>query len=266
MRDSELLAESETGGGSRASVRLRSAFDCASLPGPALMTGLTWSGASPVAVWLQQQTNGEWGVWEPLPIGHATDHAGDFEGGQETEGEVSRRGTDAIVLAEPDAFRYLVEGSIDEGWAFIFADQPTTLRPQAAPSSSTAEVYWPGASFVRDRSEWDTTDCRIPDAEFNYSSSQAVIVHHTASSNAYSQSQVPALLRGLCAFQTGSRELDDLGYNFMVDRFGTVWEGRTGSKRAPITSAHARGFNHNTQGVALLGNYDAATPPPAFRR
>lgn len=226
----------------------------------AALTGLTWTTGLPDAVWLQTRIDGEWTSWEPLEVD--TEHGSDDD-------DVQRGGTQPAVLNEPEAFRYLVEGPIDGAEVFIFAPLPPSLsdvderRPPEPIQPEDFEPIWQGAKFVRDRAEWDSTNCRLPDEEFNYSASRAVVVHHTAGTNNYSQSQVPGILSGICAYQTSARGLGDFGYNFAVDRFGTVWEGRTGSKRAPIMSAHARGFNYVTQGVVLLGDFTSVHPSDA---
>ncbi|KPI18641.1 N-acetylmuramoyl-L-alanine amidase family 2, partial [Actinobacteria bacterium OK006] len=54
----------------------------------------------------------------------------------------------------------------------------------------------------------------------------AVFVHHTDSPNAYECADVPRIIRSLYAGQTGVRRWDDIGYNFLVDRCGTIYEGR----------------------------------------
>jgi hypothetical protein len=250
-------------------------------PGPVLMTGLSWASGDPHAVWLQTQVDGVWGEWETMTLSHS--HGEDpvdealHEHDDESATEGDRPGTDAIVLIEPDAFRFLVEGPIDDALAFVFRDQQSSTSSSAGPQGiarSTALVSpalpasaslqrWPGPSFVRDRSSWDTTNCAASGATFTASSSRAVIVHHTAGSNSYTADQVPGVLRGLCAFSVGSRGFDDVGYNFVVDRFGTVWEGRTGSKTSSIRGAHALAVNSQTQGVVLLGNYTTVSPSAA---
>lgn len=90
----------------------------------------------------------------------------------------------------------------------------------------------------------------------------AVFVHHTDSPNGYDCADAPRIIRYLYAGQTGSRDWDDLGYNFVVDRCGTVYEGRAGGVDRPVTGAHTQGFNHRTAGIAALGTFTAGVPVP----
>ncbi|MES4879681.1 N-acetylmuramoyl-L-alanine amidase [Streptomyces sp. NPDC000349] len=90
----------------------------------------------------------------------------------------------------------------------------------------------------------------------------AVFVHHTDTPNGYDCADVPAILRGVYMGQTGARDWDDIGYNFIVDRCGTVYEGRAGGADRPVTGAHTQGFNHRTTGIAALGTFTAGVPVP----
>jgi hypothetical protein len=63
-----------------------------------------------------------------------------------------------------------------------------------------------------------------------------VTIHHTASTNDYAAEDVPRLLRGFYAYHVKSQGWSDIGYNFLVDRFGTVWEGRAGGTAAPSSA------------------------------
>ncbi|WP_309242741.1 peptidoglycan recognition protein [Streptomyces sp. KAI 90] len=90
----------------------------------------------------------------------------------------------------------------------------------------------------------------------------AVFVHHTDTPNGYDCADVPAILRGVYSGQTGARDWDDIGYNFVVDRCGTIYEGRAGGIDRAVTGAHTQGFNHRTTGIAALGTFTAGVPVP----
>ncbi|MFH9572683.1 peptidoglycan recognition protein [Streptomyces sp. NPDC017230] len=90
----------------------------------------------------------------------------------------------------------------------------------------------------------------------------AVFVHHTDTPNGYDCADVPAILRGVYTGQTGARDWDDIGYNFVVDRCGTIYEGRAGGIDRAVTGAHTQGFNHRTTGIAALGTFTAGVPVP----
>ncbi|MEU2058906.1 peptidoglycan recognition protein [Streptomyces sp. NPDC013455] len=90
----------------------------------------------------------------------------------------------------------------------------------------------------------------------------AVFLHHTDSPNGYRCADAPRIIRDLYAGQTGARSWDDIGYNFLVDRCGTLYEGRAGGVERPVTGAHTQGFNHRTAGIAALGTFTAGVPVP----
>ena len=83
-------------------------------------------------------------------------------------------------------------------------------------------------------------------------------VHHTAGTNNYSRSQSAAIVRGIETYHVLGNGWDDIGYNFLVDKYGQVFEGRYGGMEKAVVGAHALGFNYGAVGVALLGNYNGA--------
>jgi flagellar hook assembly protein FlgD len=91
------------------------------------------------------------------------------------------------------------------------------------------------------------------------------VVHHTAGANPSTPAQSVAIVRAIAAYHVHSNGWDDIGYNFLVDRFGQVFEGRYGGTDRNVIGAHAQGFNTGSVGVALIGIYASATPTAAAR-
>jgi hypothetical protein len=115
------------------------------------------------------------------------------------------------------------------------------------------------------RKQWGADD-RLRKGSPSYASKIVMgVVHHTAGSNKYSRSDAPAVIRGIYRYHTQSRGWSDVGYNFLVDRYGTIYEGRHGGIDRAVIGAHAGGFNTYTFGAALVGTFTDATPPAAMR-
>jgi hypothetical protein len=96
-----------------------------------------------------------------------------------------------------------------------------------------------------------------------YSKVRGVIVHHTAGSNTYTQAQVPDVMFGIFQYHVKTLKWNDIGYNYLIDKFGGIWEGRAGGITANVQGAHATGFNAEAFGVSVMGNYETAPVPDA---
>ncbi|MGW1075843.1 peptidoglycan recognition protein family protein [Streptomyces sp. NPDC002537] len=92
---------------------------------------------------------------------------------------------------------------------------------------------------------------------------KAAFVHHTASGNNYSCSDSASVIRGIYRYHVVSSGWRDIGYNFLVDRCGTIYEGRAGGVAKPVMGAHTLGFNTNSMGIAVLGTFGSSSPPNA---
>ncbi|MFC5953272.1 N-acetylmuramoyl-L-alanine amidase [Streptomyces pratens] len=91
----------------------------------------------------------------------------------------------------------------------------------------------------------------------------AAFVHHSASGNNYTCEQAPSVIRGIYRYHTESMGWRDIGYNFLVDKCGKIYEGRAGGVANPVLGAHTLGFNSDTTGVAVLGTFSSTNPPAA---
>jgi hypothetical protein len=110
-----------------------------------------------------------------------------------------------------------------------------------------------GAPGILSRASWGA---RAPSVTPSTTSDlKLAIVHHSVTGNAYSASQVPAMIRSIQAYHMDARGFDDIAYNFVVDRFGRIWEGRAGGVTNVVLGGHSQGFNTGTTGVVALGDY-----------
>jgi uncharacterized protein with LGFP repeats len=92
---------------------------------------------------------------------------------------------------------------------------------------------------------------------------KAAFVHHTASGNGYKCSQAPSVIRGIYRYHVKSMGWRDVGYNFVVDKCGKIYEGRAGGVAKPVLGAHTLGFNTHSMGIALLGSHASSKPSGA---
>ncbi|MET8946911.1 peptidoglycan recognition protein [Streptomyces sp. NPDC004542] len=92
---------------------------------------------------------------------------------------------------------------------------------------------------------------------------KAAFVHHTASGNNYRCSQAPSVIRGIYRYHVRSMGWRDIGYNFLVDKCGTLYEGRAGGVSKAVRGAHTLGFNTDSMGVAVIGSYGSSKPSSA---
>jgi hypothetical protein len=114
------------------------------------------------------------------------------------------------------------------------------------------------------RAQWGANESVVQDYGRPASQLKAMYIHHTAGSNNYTQAGAYAQIRGIFSYHAVSLQWGDIGYQFLVDKFGTIYQGRRGSLDAPVMGAQAGGFNTDTIGVSAMGNYDVTAAPAAM--
>ncbi|MFH8488196.1 FG-GAP-like repeat-containing protein [Streptomyces longisporoflavus] len=136
--------------------------------------------------------------------------------------------------------------------------EPEPTVPQAPPSTVTKPP-------VISRAAWGADESQVEDPPEYIEKVKAVFVHHTVGTNDYSCAQSAALVRGIMTYHVETEGWNDLGYNFLVDKCGQVFEGRGGGTDLPVRGAHTYGFNGESAGIAVLGDFegDPATNKPA---
>ncbi|MDN0200946.1 peptidoglycan recognition protein [Streptomyces sp. S.PNR 29] len=137
------------------------------------------------------------------------------------------------------------------------------LRAGELTEQQLAKPYIGPRPRIVTRRGWGANET-LREKKFAYTKKvKAAFVHHTASGGTYGCSQAPSLIRGIYRYHVRSMGWRDIGYNFVVDKCGKIYEGRAGGVAKPVLGAHTRGFNSHSMGIAVLGSYDARKPSSA---
>ncbi len=142
---------------------------------------------------------------------------------------------------------------------FNFVDAGvTTQMPVALVQGGPA----PAKPAVIPRTAWGSPDGeRSPRWPPEYRRVTHIIIHHTETSNA--DGDYAARVRAIWYYHAITRGWGDIGYNYLIDPHGNVYEGRAGGD--DVAAGHAYPFNYGSLGVGLIGNYDKVPPSTAMQ-
>lgn len=136
----------------------------------------------------------------------------------------------------------------------------------AAPGGAidpAAATYTP-RPVIYSRAQWGADERMRDKSSLHYYEVHAGFVHHTVNANDYTRGEVPGIIRSIYAYHTQSKGWSDIGYNFVVDRFGRIWEARYGGIDRPVVGAHTLGYNDYSFAMSAIGNYDVKQPSAAM--
>ncbi|MDT9700709.1 peptidoglycan recognition protein [Streptomyces sp. P17] len=142
-------------------------------------------------------------------------------------------------------------------------DELFALRGTELTEEQKAKPYIGPRPRIVTRRGWGANES-LREKKFVYTKKvKAAFVHHTASGNGYTCSQAPSVIRGIYRYHVLSMGWRDIGYNFVVDKCGNIYEGRAGGVAKPVLGAHTLGFNTHSMGIALLGSHGSTKPSGA---
>ena len=201
--------------------------------------------------------------------------------GRDEMGEQRKNGTTyGALLSAPGAVAVRV--STDRPLARVtvlgLSDGVTTTGQEPTASSTPAEAGAGTAEpSIVSRGGWGADPAYMTWAPQFYPTKK-LIVHHTATSDNYTdRAGAEAQIRSIYYYHSVTQDWGDIGYNFLIDKFGTIYEGRysrdyaganpTGDDTTGrgVTAAHTSGWNSGTVGVALLGTLTTHDATPAAR-
>ena len=215
------------------------------------LVGLHWKGPG-VIRFRTQRADGTWSRWR-----FSAPEGDDLPDRNTAEAKRSRGWHlgNPFWVGRSERIQYRLAGRVKRVRAFfvrtpLLGGTPQHVKPFAAnaPTIITRAQWGANEAIRRNRKKGPKFADNV----------HIAIVHHTAGTNNYSRSQSAAIVRGIELYHVLGNGWDDIGYNFLVDKYGQVFEGRYGGMDKAVVGAHAMGFNFGAVGVALLGNYNGA--------
>lgn len=227
------------------------------------MLGVTWSaGPGHVRVRVRRAAGG-WSDWEPVARMH------DGPDAASEEGHGARGGTEPLWVGRAEALQVEVSGWVQEPVLVVIDPgrraEDAVVVPEGEPDDTAARTVTGDRDrtpkpHLLTRKAWGANPKLRDGTQVVNRDLEQVHIHHTVNSNDYARSDVPALIRGMYRYHTKGLGWSDIGYNFLVDRFGRIWVGRKDSGRKLVRGAHTLGFNHRSMGVSVIGNFEVKRP------
>jgi hypothetical protein len=220
------------------------------------LVGVEWAGPREVRIELRtRRRGGGWSRWALASLlGHDPDEPAQRAG---LFGE-------PIWTGAADCVQLRVSGRVT-GVRVHFVSVP---RGSAAHAASAFPLATPvldagsGQPPIIARAAWARGQAP-PAVAPHYGTVKLAFVHHSQTPNGYTAGEVPAIILSIFDYHRYVRGYWDIAYNFLVDAYGRIWEGRAGGIDEPVLGAHAGGYNSVSTGMVVLGSFSGAAPPPA---
>jgi N-acetylmuramoyl-L-alanine amidase/FlgD Ig-like domain len=218
------------------------------------LVGLHWQGSGSV-LFRTRSLAGRWTAWRRAA---PEDEDQPDRGTGETRARRAWRLGNPYWVGPSDRLEWRLRGTVTrlKAWYVSSPLERSTLR----------SVSMAGSPKIISRAAWHADDEILRGAARYAGHVYFAVVHHTAGSNAYSAAQSPAIVRAIQLYHVKGNGWNDIGYNFLVDKYGQVFEGRIGGIERNVVGAHAQGFNYGSTGIAMIGNYGSTSITPAARR
>jgi hypothetical protein len=218
------------------------------------LAGVQWSGPAEAAIELRARAPA--GSWSPWVTASVLGHDGD--------GRVAR----TEVFGEPvwtgpaDGVQLRADRPV-QGVRVHFVD-PGDGGAHSASFALAQPVLdaGPGQPPIIARGAWAQGQAH-PQHPPEYGTVKLAFVHHTVNPNGYSAGAVPSMLRAIFDYHVFVRGFFDIAYNYVIDLYGRIWEGRVGGIDMPVIGAQAGGYNTESTGVAVLGDFMDVVPSQA---
>lgn len=206
---------------------------------------------------VRTRTSSGWSEWSTL---HSDPHAPD-DG--TSEARTSRPATEPLIVEQSDALDVLVPSDSELATGLDIHLVDPGEDEQIATTTALLEATGSDQPTILTRADWGADETIREPGDPDYGVIRGAFVHHTVNENDYSREDVPGIIRSIYVYHIETRGWRDIGYNFLIDRFGRIWEGRYGGISKPVVGAHTGGYNSSSFGAAVIGTYTNKVPEAA---
>jgi uncharacterized protein with LGFP repeats len=227
------------------------------------VVGISWTGATEAGttVRVRVREHGTWSGWRVLPL---TDDRPDPVS---AEGRAAARTVTApLGVDNADGVQVRIDTASGraprDAQAVVIDSQssPADAGPAASGALSTAAAAVTRPTIIT-RAQWGADESRRTAGPGLTDTIKVGFVHHTTGNSTYSREGAYEFMRALFDWYTtptsqGGPGYSDMAYNFLVDRYGRLFEGRGGGVDKPVIGGHTAGFNLRSFAVAALGDTD----------
>ena len=226
-----------------------------------VMAGVQWT--APGGVHIELRARDGQGRWSPWVRAGTEGHGPDRPRSGAHFGEPVWFGAaDAVQVRTSAPVRGLRLHFVAASAAAACEHSDLARTATALPLARPVLQAGPGQPQIIARTGWAGRGAR-PGGGPYYGAVQLAFVHHSENPNGYAAAQVPAMIRSIFIYHRQVRGWLDIGYNFVVDAYGRIWEARAGGIDEPVIGAQAGGYNAVSTGIAVLGSFDFAVPSAA---
>jgi flagellar hook assembly protein FlgD len=221
-------------------------------PGTFQLVGLHWRGFGRV----EYRTRGLQGRWSRWRLSADEDALPD-RGSREWRAMRGWRIGEPQWTGPSNAIQYRAVGAVSRVRGYF------VRSPQLPVGGKRPEIA--NAPPIITRADWHADEAIRRAPPYYADGIHLAIVHHTAGSNSYTKAQSASIVRAIELYHVQGNGWNDIGYNFLVDKYGQVFEGRYGGITKAVVGAHAMGFNSGSVGIAVIGDYGSTAITPAAR-
>ncbi len=215
------------------------------------LVGLRWHDAGDLDAEIRFRRGGRWSRW--MALGSIGEHAPD--------GERAPSATAPLWVGRAQAFQLRLSRRPRGLRAHFVNAGRGRPGPSAGAAGRRASAALEGnPPPIVTREDWNAQG---PRSSASYGEVKLAFVHHTVTANGYSRAESAAVVRSIQHYHRNVLGWNDIGYNALVDRYGQIFEGRSGGLDKAVLGAQAQGVNASSAGIAVVGTHEDVQASPA---